>query len=31
MTRDAVLCRFDEDDVLRGARLRFVREEAIAV
>lgn len=31
MTRDAVLCHFDEDDVPRVVRLHLVREEAIAV
>ena len=31
MTRDAVLCHFDEDDVPRGTRLRLFREETIAV
>ena len=31
MTRDAMLCHFDEDDVPRGTRLRLVREGAIAV
>ena len=31
MTRDAVLCHFDEDDAPRVVRLHLVREEAIAV
>ena len=31
MTRDAVLCHFDEDDVPRVVRLHLVRDEAIAV
>lgn len=31
MTRDAVLCHFDEDDVPRVVRLHLVREEAIVV
>ena len=31
MTRDAVLCHFNEDDVPRVVRLHLVREEAIAV
>ena len=30
MTRDAVLCHFDEDDVPRVVRLHLVREEAIS-
>ena len=31
MTRDAVLCHFDEDDAPRLIRLNLVREEAVTV
>ena len=31
MVRDAVLCRFDEDEAPRVIRLHLVREETIAV
>ncbi len=31
MSRDAVLCHFDEDDVPRVIRLHLLREETVAV